>query len=179
VVVSVQSGGPYTVRVEGQQLDGAALLRVSQVVQDAPASTTVFAAMPISGTTTASFTLAGPGQPPSPLTFQYTPSDPAQTDSGVVLTGAAAQDINPPVTTLTRNGQTQQVTITADDGPGGSGVAQILVSTESPPVNYTVYGGPFTVPASVRCVSALAVDHAGNAGLAQMACRTWLPAVQR
>jgi hypothetical protein len=179
VVVSVLSGGPYTVRVEGQELDGAALLRVSQVVQDAPTSTTIFAGMPISGATTASFTLAGPGQPPSALTYQYTPSDPAQTDPGVVLTGAAAQDINPPVAALTRDRQTNLVTVTADDGPGGSGVAQILVSTESPPVNYTVYSGPFTVPASVHCVSALAVDQAGNAGLAQMACRTWLPAVQR
>jgi YVTN family beta-propeller protein len=179
VVVSVLAGGPYTVRVEGQQLDGAALLRVSQVVQDVPASTTIFAGMPISGTTTASFTLAGPGQPPSALTYQYTPSDPVQTDPGVVLTGSAAQDINPPVTTLTRDAPANLVTVTADDGPGGSGVAQILVSTESPPVNYTVYSGPFTVPASVHCVSALAIDQAGNAGLAQMACRTWLPAVQR
>lgn len=179
VVVSVLSGGPYTVRVEGQQLDGAALLRVSQVVQDAPTSTTIFAGMAISGTTTASFTLAGPGQPPSALTYQYTPSDPAQTDPGVVLTGAAAQDINPPVTTLTRDATTNLVTVTAGDGPGGSGVARILVSTESPPVNYTVYSGPFTVADSVHCVSALAVDQAGNAGLAQMVCRTWLPLVRR
>lgn len=179
VVVSVLSGGPYTVRVQGQQLDGAALLRVSQVVQDVPASTTIFAGMPISGATTASFILAGPSQPPSALTFQYTPTDPVQTDPGVVLIGAAAQDINPPVTTLTRDAPGNLVTITADDGPGGSGVAQILVSTEWPPDHYTVYSGPFTVPASVHCVSALAVDQAGNAGLAQMACRTWLPAVQR
>ena len=179
VVVSVLSGGPYTVRVEGQQLDGAALLRVSQVTQDVTTNTTIFAGMPISGTTTASFTLAGPGQPPSALTFQYTPSDPVQTDPGVVLTGVAAQDINPPVTVLTRDAQTNQVTVTANDGPDGSGVARILVSTESPPVNYAVYSGPFAVPPSVRCVSALAVDQAGNAGLAQVACRTWLPIVRR
>ena len=179
VVVSVFSGGPYTVRVEGQQMDGAALLRVNQVTQDVATSTTIFAGMPISGATTASFTLAGPGQPPSALAYQYTPSDPVQTDPGVVLTGAAAQDINPPATTLTRDATTNVVTVTANDGPGGSGVAQILVSMESPPDNYTVYSGPVTVPASVHCVSALAIDQAGNAGLAQRVCRSWLPAVQR
>ncbi|MFZ2360861.1 MAG: alpha/beta fold hydrolase [Anaerolineae bacterium] len=179
VVVSVMSGGPYTVRVGGQQLDGAAMLRVSQVVQDVPTSTTIFAGMPISGTTTASFTLAGPGQPPSALTFQYTPSTPPQTDPSVVLTGAAAQDINPPVTTLTREIQSNLVTVTANDGPAGSGVARILVSTQSPPLTYDVYSGPFPVPASVHCVSALAVDQAGNAGLTQTVCRTWLPLVRR
>lgn len=179
VVVSVLSGGPYTVRVKGQQLDGAAMLRVSQVAQDVPTSTTIFAGMPISGTTTASFTLAGPGQPPSALTFQYTPSTPPQTDPSVVLTGAAAQDINPPVTTLTREVQSNLVTVTANDGPAGSGVARILVSTQSPPLTYDVYSGPFPVPASVHCVSALAVDQAGNAGLTQTVCRTWLPLVRR
>ena len=54
-------------RVEGKQLDGAALLRVSQVEQDVLTSTTVFASMPITGTAVATFTLAGPGQAPSPL----------------------------------------------------------------------------------------------------------------
>lgn len=178
-IISVASGGPYTVRIQGQQLNGAALLRVSQVVQDLPTSTTIFASVPITGVTTASFTLAGPGQSPSALTFQYTPSDPAQTDPGIVLTGAAAQDINPPGITLTRDAQTHLVTVTANDGPDGSGVARILVSTEAPPVNYTDYSGPFTVPASMHCVSALAVDQAGNASLAQTVCRTWLPSVRR
>lgn len=177
VIATVTDGGPYTVRVEGLQLDGAALLRVSHVVQDVVTEATVFASMPITGTTVATFTLAGPGQPPSPLTFSYTPSDPVQTDPGVNLAGAAAQDINPPVTTLTRDMQTQMVTVNADDGPNGAGVATILVSTEYPPVNYRVYTAPFRLPASVQCVSAVATDNAGNSSSARTSCRAWLPTI--
>ena len=99
VVATITAGGPYTLRVVGADLNGAALLRVSHITQDVAGETTIFAGMPITGTTEAMFTLAGPGQQPSPLTFRYTPSDPVQTDPGVLLTGAAAQDLNPPATT--------------------------------------------------------------------------------
>jgi YVTN family beta-propeller protein len=179
VMATVTGGGPYTLRLEGNSLDGAALLRVSRIVDDIAVETTIFAGLPITGTTAATFTLAGPGVAPSPLTFRYTPSDPVFTDPGVVLSGAAAQDLNPPVTTLTRDIQTNLVTVTANDGLDGSGVAGILISTEYPPVNYIPYSGPTVIPASVHCISALANDHAGNASLAESACRTWLPALQR
>ncbi len=178
VVATITAGGPYTLTLVGADMNGAALLRVSHITQDVVGDTTVFAGMPITGTSEAIFTLAGPGQLPSPLTFRYTPGDPVQTDPGVLLTGMAAQDLNPPAATLTRSTQTNLVTVTADDGTSGSGVAQILVSSEYPPENYTVYSGPYLVPASTRCVSAVAIDHAGNASLAQTACRAWLPSVR-
>ena len=71
------------------------------------------------------------------------------------------------------------VTVTADDGPSGSGVASILVSSEYPPVHYETYSGAFSFPAGAVCVAAVATDNAGNSSPAAFACRTWLPMVQR
>lgn len=179
VLATVAAGGPYTVRIEAASLDGAALLRVDQITQNETSEATVFAGMPITGTTVATFTLAGPGQAPSPLTFRYTPSTPPQTDPGSLLTGAAAQDLTPPVTTLALDTTTSLVTVTANDGEHGSGVASIMVSRETPPRAYYPYNGTFVFPAGARCVSAVAIDVAGNASLAETVCRSWLPIVRR
>ncbi len=178
VTATVMAGGPYTIVVRSTALNGSALLRVSTLDQGETDETVVYAGIPIIATTVATMTLAGPAAVPSPLQILVAPGEPIQTNNGTHLTGTAAQDLTPPATTVTRNVQTNVVTVTAQDGPDGTGVAQILVSGDYPPVNYTVYNGPFHLAASARCVSAVAIDNAGNASLAQPICRSWVPSLQ-
>jgi len=59
-----------------------------------------------------------------------------------------------------------QVTLTATDNPGGSGVASIRYTTDGTdpsPTNGTVYAGPFSVTASGTTIKYRAYDNAGNA----------------
>ncbi len=75
------------------------------------------------------------------------------------LSGAAAEDLAPPVTTITIAAD-RTVTLTATDGDG-SGVHQILYSTEAQPVHYQVYTAPFPL-GNASHVTAVATDLAGN-----------------
>ena len=95
------------------------------------------------------------------------------------LQGAAAADTIPPAVRVAINVQTGQVTITAFDDEGGSGVAHIYYSASAPPAPYQEYSGPFERPAGASCIYAVAVDAAGNAGIPAQSCLQWLPLVAK
>ncbi len=53
---------------------------------------------------------------------------------------------------------------------------QVLYNGEKEPAHFTPYTGPFAWPAGSACITGLALDRAGNAGMARL-CRAWLPMV--
>ena len=71
------------------------------------------------------------------------------------------------------------MTIAARDEADGSGLASILYSLETPPVNYQMYTGPFVLPSGVGSVWAVATDRAGNSGPVGQAHLRWFPILKR
>ncbi len=170
----ISHGGPYTVTVTGRAAKDAALLHVARLNNGEAEQTTVFANIPISATTAATLTLAGPGAQPSPLQLAYAPSWPVETQTGVILHGEAAADMAPPTGVLSLDLRTRTVTIAARDEADGSGLATILYSLQTPPVDFQVYTGPFTLPPGIGSVYAVAADRAGNSGPVGEAHLRWL-----
>ena len=178
-VAMITSGGPYTVTVTGTQANDAALLQVTQMVNGVSQQSTVYTSIAISGTTAATLTIAGPGAMPAPLQVAYAPDWPIQTMPGATLTGDAANDVAAPTGALSLDLRTRTVTVAARDEADGSGLASILYSLETPPVNYQVYTGPFVLPPGAGSVWAVATDRAGNSGPVGQAHLRWFPILKR
>jgi hypothetical protein len=177
-VAMVGAGGPYTITLRGTAAGGAAQLRLMQLAQGAAVRSLTFETVPITATSQGTLVL-----PPAGLTagmamdFAYLPGWPVQRVSApALLTGSASEDRTPPQAKIALNLATRQVTITASDEPGGSGVNRILYSL-SGQEDYVEYGGSFVLPAGANHVYAVAVDRAGNFTVpaARAPESTWLP----
>jgi DNA-binding beta-propeller fold protein YncE/pimeloyl-ACP methyl ester carboxylesterase len=172
----IQTGGPYTITLTGNRAVGAALLRISPISGGEISETMVYADIPITTTTVATLVLPGPAQTPLPLAVSYAAGWPIQSIVGAVLMGEAAQDNIPPGGKITVDAA-HTVTIEAWDDAGGSGVAAIYYSVEPGAQHFVQYTGPFTLPAGVHSLTAVATDHAANSGPAGYWAQTWLPLV--
>jgi pimeloyl-ACP methyl ester carboxylesterase len=178
-VARIAAGGVYTVVLRGTQASGAAMLRLSAMSGGAVTQTVAFEGIPITTTTLVTFTLSLPGVPAatSPVT-QFDAGWPVQSVNALgVLSGTASQDITPPLTYISLEAS-RNVSITAQDEPGGSGVWRIFYTTEITPVHYSEYTGTLSLPAG-GAVTAFAMDRAGNAAYppARLAYQMYLPLV--
>ena len=178
-VAVISEGGPYTITLASRQAAGAAMLRITPQIDGAMLGTVMYPGIPMTATTVATLTLAGPGVLPGELRYVYQPGLPPQTVSGRALNPTEAGDLVPPAGQVHIDPRTHLVTIEAQDNPGGSGIEKILYSTGQPPVDYSEYGGPFTLPAGDSQVTAVITDRAGNSGTAGPATLTWLPLLLR
>lgn len=75
-----------------------------------------------------------------------------------ILNPRESQDILPPRTTVSLKGE--QVTVSATDNPGGSGVLQTYYTTDAQ--TFTIYSAPFLLPAEAKIVMAFSIDRNGN-----------------
>ena len=174
-VAALTANSAYTVTIRGTVVGGAARLTISDLSSGAMVRSIVFPGLPMTATTTATFTLAGPTTVPDlMLAYQYTPDSPVDYLPGTVLDGPQAGDVTPPAVSVTADPTTGLIAVTAADGAQGSGVVQILYSGETSPKHFVPYRAPFAWPAGAQCVTGLAQDRAGNTGAGQL-CRTWLP----
>ncbi len=159
----ITASGTYTIVVRGNRTDGAAMVRVSALSNGAFTQSVAYEGIPITSTTVANLTLTAPGLPVIPtFVTHYDVGWPVTPVNNLgLLSGPASLDLLPPKTSDSL-GANRMVTLSAQDEPGGSGVARVYFSTETPPVHYTTYTGPFALPAGA-VVTAFALDHAGNA----------------
>lgn len=178
-VAALTAGGPFTVAIHGIAASSAARLTVNNLQAGAIQRTIAFPGVPITTTTAATLTLpAATVDLNAQLIYRYTPDSPAETLSGSVLDGPQAGDVAAPTVRVAVEAGSGLVTVTADDGPGGSGVMQVLYSGEADPVHFTPYSGPFAWPVGSACVTGLALDRAGNTGMDRL-CLTWLPLISK
>lgn len=173
----INAAGTYIVAVRGAG-EGGAYLRLSDQVGDDTTDAAVYPGFTVTAGTAATLTLTLPGLPPT-VTMQYQPAagHPVETKDATMLTGVAADDLEQPTVTVAIDLATRQVTISGSDNAGGSGLAGILYSTVAPPAPYAPYLGPFTLPAGVGCVYAVARDNAGNSSAPAMRCLHLLPLI--
>lgn len=180
-VAMIAASGVYTIVLRGERPNGAAMLRLSAMDNGVITQTLAFEGIPITTTTVATLTLTTPGVPISPsFVTQFDAGWPVQSVGVLgVLTGTASQDITPPMTFITLDAG-RNVTITAQDDPGGSGVLRIYYDTESTPLHYAEYTGTFQLPPGTS-VTAFALDRAGNAGYppAHYPYLVYLPVIRR
>lgn len=175
----IETPDAYTVVIQGTE-HGGAYLRIDDVADDGIIGSAVAPGIPVTPGTMASLVLSMPGLPTDvALTFKQESTSPPITVGLDRLQGATAADTIPPAVRVTHNDQTGQVTITAHDDEGGSGVAHIYYSASAPPAPYTEYSGAFAWPAGASCIYAVAVDGAGNTGPSGQNCLYWLPLVAK
>lgn len=167
----------YTVAVRGAG-EGGAYLRLSDQVGDDITDTAVYPGFAVTAGTAATLTFTLPGLPPT-VAMQYQPAagHAIETKAATMLIGVAADDLEQPTVTVAIDLATRQVTISASDNAGGSGLADILYSPVAPPAPYTPYLGPFVLPAGVGCIYAVARDNAGNSSAPAMRCLHLLPLI--
>jgi hypothetical protein len=181
-VAALTRPGPYTVQIRAAgdlEAAGAARLTLAELQDGAIVRSMNFPGIPITTSTVATATLAGPATSPDlTLTYRYTSASPEQQLPGTLLDGSHAGDVAPPAVHMAADAASGLVRITAEDGAGGSGVVQILYGAGGSPQNFLPYSQPFAWPAGARCVTGLALDRAENVGTAQL-CRTWLPMLVR
>lgn len=151
--------GTYHITLTGV-LQGGALLRIRSYDSGEINQTEVFPGVAISTTTIATLTLNTVDMTISPLHYRYDTAALPQQLAPVTLQGDSSADLTPPATTIRlANGV---ISLQADDGPGGSGVREILYRIEPGAESYSVYSTPFTAPAGATGIRALATDRAGN-----------------
>lgn len=75
-----------------------------------------------------------------------------------ILNPRESQDTLPPRTTVSLKGE--EVTVSATDNPGGSGVLQTYYTTDAQ--TFSVYSAPFLLPAEAKIVMAFSIDRNGN-----------------
>jgi hypothetical protein len=178
-VAALTTGGPFTVTIQGSTAAGSARLKVENLRSGTIVRTLAFPGLPMTTTTTAALTLPSASvEPGTVLTYRYAPDSPAQELTTAPLDGGQAGDVTPPTVRVASDPATGLVTITAADGEAGSGVMQLLYSSETPPKHFLPYSEPFIWPAGAPCVTGVAQDRAGNTGAGQL-CRTWLPMLVR
>lgn len=176
-VAALTTGGPFTVAIRGAAEASAARLTVNNLQAGAIQRTITFPGVPVTTTTAATLTLpAATVDLSAQLIYRYTPDSATETLTGSVLDGPQAGDVTAPTVHVAIEAGSGLVTITADDGPEGAGVMQVLYSGEPEPTHFTPYTGPFAWPAGSACVTGLALDRAGNTGMDRL-CRVWLPLV--
>jgi hypothetical protein len=181
-VITLMAADAYTVTLHGSQSTGAAILRVSTLVNGVVGESLAYDGIPITTTTTATLTfhlsVATPPVLPADMNMvaQYAPGWPVElVGSSGILSGTAGQDLLPPVVSISMSPD-RLVTISAQDEPGGSGVAHIYYSTGNPAGRYQEYSGAFTLPPGMH-VTAFASDFAGNVSYTPNP--TYLPLIQR
>jgi pimeloyl-ACP methyl ester carboxylesterase len=154
---------PYTLKLQGTQADGAAQLRISSMVNGVIDKTLVFEGIPITLTTVATLTLPTGALPDSlTLNYKYDESSPAET-AGTLgkLDGDASRDLTPPTISMQVNTTPSEITLTAQDEAGGSGVLRILYSTQSEKGEYLTYTNPVSLGTGAN-IWAIAMDNAMN-----------------
>lgn len=168
--IFLPAAGGYTLQASGV---GALDLRAAQVVADAERVTVAYANVALGAGATASLELPQSGVASAPLGIDRDGDGVAEEQVAPVgvLTGEAGADRVPPTSTAALNGQRTprgwytgqvEVTLTAEDGAGGSSVARLEYSLDGGR-SYAAYAGPFRVDAgTARVVLVRAVDKAGN-----------------
>jgi len=97
--------------------------------------------------------------PVTVLLLQVDDNSPIQEIPPTAILGPAeSQDITPPQTTISLDGD--EVSISAVDNPGGSGVLYTYYTTDVQ--TFTVYQQPFRLPPDARTVMAFSIDRNGN-----------------
>ncbi len=179
-MATITMGGAYTVTVRGLQAGGVAELRLSELSSGSVSKAAQFSAFPLGASAVATMTLTLPYLPATvQMQLRSDPTAPVQMLTATSVTGAAAGDDVAPVAGINLDLSAKQVTVLAADNEGGSGVAHIYVSTTWPAQGFTEYTGPFALPKGVGCITAYAVDNAGNTGGPGYQCLTRLPLLRR
>jgi pimeloyl-ACP methyl ester carboxylesterase len=162
-VVATVPAGIYTIKLDGSDAQGAAMLRIGTMEEGKITQSLVFETIPTTLTTEATVTVDTRNLSEDlMMNLKYDETTPEE-QVGVLslLTGEQSQDLLPPVTTVSVGGA-NMVTIVADDGPAGSGVYETLYSTEDVPEYYQEYTDPFQLPEGATKITAMSTDRAGN-----------------
>ena len=169
----------YTLMLQGTQPDGAAQVRISTLENGETYETLVFESIPITLTTAATVTLQT-GELPETLAMQFKYD--ADSDERTVLTlgkltGDTSQDLTPPTISLQYDNLTGKISLFAEDEAGGSGVQQILFSTQSETGEYFNYIKPLPLGTDAD-LWAIAMDNAFNVSASiHYPSRLYLPCI--
>ena len=141
-VAMLPTTGTFQVAIRGTPAAGTAQLRLSEVTGGTNTKVLVFQGIPLTAETVATTSVSAAGVPASAtLKFKYDASSPEQSVGTLPpVTGEASQDISPPISQISV-AQDGLITLTAKDEPGGSGLAQILYTTDG--TTFKTYTGPF------------------------------------
>ena len=162
----LEANGTYQLSLSGKQPDSAAQIRLQKLENGQVTQSAVFESVPITTTTVATLTVEVAVLPPDlALQLGYQPGDPVQSiPIASLLSGQAAYDLTPPQTAIQVDAK-RQVSLSAKDEPGGSGIQAIYYSLDGPQTGFHLYNTPVTLPPDKNLVWAYSVDKARNYSL--------------